>query len=79
MKFNRGWRIAQNERLKKKRTKYWGFITAIGYVKSPRQIGILLSTPKNCSCWMCGNPRKYDNESTVQERRNTQKERSYHD
>jgi hypothetical protein len=24
---------------------------------------------KKCSCWMCGNPRKYEGRSTVQERR----------
>jgi hypothetical protein len=24
---------------------------------------------KNCSCWMCGNPRKYLGERTIQERR----------
>jgi hypothetical protein len=23
----------------------------------------------NCSCWMCGNPRKYHNEKTWQERK----------
>ena len=26
-------------------------------------------TPKPCSCWMCGNPRKWFGERTVQERR----------
>jgi hypothetical protein len=24
---------------------------------------------KSCSCWMCGNPRKYEGEPTIQERR----------
>jgi hypothetical protein len=24
---------------------------------------------KGCSCWMCGNPRKWDGERTIQERR----------
>lgn len=24
---------------------------------------------KNCSCWMCGNPRKYFKEETLQEKR----------
>lgn len=26
------------------------------------------NTPKACSCWMCGNPRKYFKEKTKQER-----------
>ena len=26
-------------------------------------------TPASCSCWMCGNPRKWFGERTVQERR----------
>ena len=24
---------------------------------------------KNCSCWMCGNPRRYEGKATLQERR----------
>lgn len=28
-----------------------------------------LVTPKSCCCWMCGNPRKYLNEITLQEQR----------
>jgi len=35
-----------------------------------RLIGIRSHSPKLCSCWMCGNPRKYFNEKTVQEKRN---------
>ena len=34
-----------------------------------RYNNINLETPKDCSCVMCGNPRKYG-ETTVQERRN---------
>ena len=26
-------------------------------------------TPAKCSCWMCGNPRKYFSELTIQEKR----------
>lgn len=26
-------------------------------------------TRKPCSCWMCGNPRRYFNEKTMQEKR----------
>lgn len=36
----------------------------------PRNIGKVASTHgKPCSCWMCGNPRRYFGELTVQERR----------
>lgn len=39
---------------------------------TPRTIGILGTTPRPCSCWMCGNPRhsfKGDCAITMQERR----------
>lgn len=28
-----------------------------------------------CSCWMCGNPRKYWNQKTLQEKKFSQRER----
>lgn len=34
----------------------------------PRRVGLYANTPKVCSCWMCGNPRRYLNEPTLQER-----------
>lgn len=40
---------------------------------SERAAGILFRTPARCSCFMCGNPRKYFGERTVQERRQMQK------
>lgn len=36
---------------------------------SGKQIGHLAHSPAMCSCHMCGNPRKYFNEKTMQERR----------
>ena len=33
----------------------------------PRRVGLYADTPKVCSCWMCGNPRRYLNEPTLQE------------
>jgi hypothetical protein len=36
---------------------------------NPKQLGLALHTPALCSCYMCGNPRKYDGERTVQEKR----------
>ena len=31
--------------------------------------GRLAQTRTPCSCWMCGNPRRYQGERTLQERR----------
>jgi hypothetical protein len=52
-----------NERLKKKRLSYWGGVAQ----SDDRRLGILLHTPHPCTCWMCGNPRKFNKEITVQE------------
>lgn len=51
-------------RLKKSRRHYWGGISG-----DPGRAGVVVNTPTPCSCYMCGNPRKYFNEKTVQERR----------
>ena len=32
--------------------------------------GMLAETPKLCSCWMCGNPRRHTGEATLREVRN---------
>lgn len=40
-----------------------------------RHVGMLAMTRVPCSCWMCGNPRRYLGERTVQERRAWQAER----
>lgn len=54
-------------RLKRKRRKYWfGRLEPM----TDRQAGIVASTPLPCSESCCGNPRKYFNERTIQERRN---------
>ncbi|KVP39634.1 hypothetical protein [Burkholderia ubonensis] len=37
--------------------------------EAPRQLGKAVTTAAGCSCWMCGNPRKYFLELTMQERR----------
>ncbi len=39
-------------------------------------VGKLFRNRKICSCFMCGNPRKYFNEKTVKERRQEQKSSS---
>ncbi len=50
-------RIHDAERLAKKRSKYNGHGV------------VALQTPAVCSCWMCGNPRKWFKQPTIQERR----------
>ena len=51
------------ERLRAKRAK------TLSFTPTPRQLGRHAQTPKACSCWMCGNPRKFLGERTVQEQR----------
>lgn len=48
------------------------FYHARDYQKAPRKWHKVVDTPTQCSCWMCGNPRKYFKEKTVQERRQEQ-------
>ena len=61
-------RIFDTARIKAKRQKdhYTGNKTA----RAPK----LFRTPTPCSCWMCGNPRKWFKQPTIQERRFAQKE-----
>ena len=64
---NKAWRRKQEFKKKKKVEKnhynwWWG--------DSPRMIGKKAHAPKFCSCWMCGNPRKYFNDKTFQEKKN---------
>lgn len=35
--------------------------------KDSKSQGIHVKTPASCSCWMCGNPRRYFNMPTIQE------------
>ena len=34
-----------------------------------RRVGLYSRTPKVCSCFMCGNPRRFRGKPTIQERR----------
>ena len=34
-----------------------------------RRVGMYAKTPKICSCFLCGNPRRFIGEPTIQERR----------
>ena len=41
-----------------------------GYAaQDPRHLGKIAHAPQLCSCFMCGNPRRYFGEPTLQERR----------
>ena len=50
-------------RLKLNRRFHWGRDLS----RNPKVWGKVVNTPATCSCWMCGNPRKYNGELTVQE------------
>lgn len=52
-------------RVKKNRRYHWGQDMAL----EPHLWRVLVNTPTPCSCWSCGNPRKYLGELTVQEQR----------
>jgi len=58
-------RIADRERLKAKRRFHWGQDLLLNDNDKKH---IVVDTPTPCSCWMCGNPRKYSGEKTKQER-----------
>lgn len=53
------------ERLKKARQGYWGRRRDL----NARQQSMVVDTPTPCSCPMCGNPRRYFGELSMQERR----------
>ena len=55
------------ERLKHKRRFYWGCNRDLA--KSPKHLAKVANTPTPCSCWMCGNARRWFGEETIQERR----------
>lgn len=57
-KFNRAVRRHHAARLKKARSGYWGYAYNGRGPMSERTVGLLLNTPKPCSCWMCNRPRK---------------------
>lgn len=58
-------------RLKAKRINkhYWskGYTDCNGW--NERFLGMAVNTPKNCSCYMCGNPRKHWKDITLQEKK----------
>lgn len=63
---SRAERRAQMEKAKR-RAKKFGYMNKRG--DDPRAIGLAAHTPKPCSCYCCGNPRKHFRSETIQERR----------
>jgi hypothetical protein len=58
-------RIHHRMRLQSKRSKYhWGM-----RLTTAEQKGKVVNTPTPCSCAMCGNPRKWFRQKTIQERK----------
>jgi len=53
------------ERLKRKRSDHFGGSAG----SSARKLGMVVSTAAPCGCAMCGNPRKFFGDLTMQERR----------
>ena len=62
---SRALRRHHQERMKQRVASYYG-----GYARGDaRHVGKIARTRQGCSCWMCGNPRRYFGEPTLQERR----------
>lgn len=59
----RGLRRHHDARLKAARRFHWGRDIR----HDAKSIGKAIDTPCPCSCWMCGNPRRYFKERTLQE------------
>ena len=64
----RDFKVYHRRRLIKKRRFHWG------HQLSKDKIGFAVNTPTPCSCYMCGNPRKYFGELTIQERKQNEKD-----
>jgi hypothetical protein len=65
----RAHRRVARKRIQRQRRRYWG--QDLDRV----QRGKVVDTPKPHTCPCCGNPRKYDGERTMGERRAVQRER----
>lgn len=76
IKHSRAQRRHDRRRLKRKRKNLWGYGTSSwrGEEMPPDVSGMVVATPKNCSCPMCCNPRRSDwykkeEKLTMQERK----------
>lgn len=77
-KMKRQERFVQQKRFKARVKKHsyftWGSPTkAFDWDNTTKAtVGILYHTRKRCSCYMCGNPRKYTGEKTIAEQSSEQ-------
>lgn len=63
-------------RVKKLRARYYGGdVRDVPAAEQACHIGRFAHTVPDCSCWMCGHPRRYCGEVTMQERRFADNER----
>lgn len=61
----RALRRHHEERIKRRVARYYG-----GYAReNSRDIGRIAHARRQCSCWLCGNPRRSLGERTLQERK----------
>jgi hypothetical protein len=55
----------------KDKVRKWWWVGRSRYFDSlagdPKWVGKAARTPRSCSCWACGNPRKYFSQRTRQE------------
>ncbi|MEM6343146.1 MAG: hypothetical protein AAF927_04675 [Bacteroidota bacterium] len=68
----RALRRHHRDRLKQKRKHYWG-----GDLAENSKSHLLINTPKPCSCFMCGNPRKFAKAPSLQEQKSELELRQY--
>jgi hypothetical protein len=61
---SRALRRHHEERIKRRVKEYYSGV----HKDDARRVGQMAHARKLCSCWMCGNPRRYFNEPTLQER-----------
>lgn len=59
-----GWQVIRNSLSQHTRIQAKRLRTGAPYLAKPKAV----RTPTPCSCWMCGNPRKWFGDVTVQER-----------
>lgn len=69
-KYARDVRRHHRERLLKKRKKYWAGSAS----DSAKKLGVCVKTPCVCSCFLCGNKRKFWG-PTIQELKNSQSDK----
>ena len=53
---DRAWRRFRREVVKR---TVRGYHRPMNGLNGPREVGIYSRTRQVCSCWMCGNPRRY--------------------